>query len=450
MSLRLRLFLMGALVALVAAASVGLFARERVEGEFRQMVEHDDRVAFDRVASDLSTRLARGESREEVARAFARAADAQRRPLVWLSEGGTIAASRSLRDTRVTMGDGGRVSVDRRNEHFVGIGLPHVVLPRQAGTLWMLPSLEGPARLSGGVHRALFHAALFGLLAAIVASLFLGRAMARSLEELTRAARAVAAGDRSTRVAVRGNDEIATLGRNFNALVESIERGETLRKNLVADVAHELRTPVTNLKAHLEALEDGLVAPTPEAIASLREETDRLARLIGDLQEFALADAGALSLTLEDADLADLLRSAALSAGPRAAARGVALTVEGGGHARADRARVAQVLANLIDNALTHTPAGGAVTLRASGSTLTVSDTGEGIAPEHLPFVFERLYRADPSRARATGGAGLGLALVRRIVEAHGGTVGIESTPGRGTTVRIELPSSAVHNPASS
>jgi signal transduction histidine kinase len=442
MSLRLRLFLMGAVVALVAAASVGLFARGRVEGEFRQVLEHDDRVAFDRIASDAQARLARGEPRDEVARAFTRAADEQRRPLAWLAaDGTTFARSRSLAGARITSDARGQVFVSRGSENFVWIGLPHVVLRDAAGTLWMLPSMSGPARLTSGIHRALFHAALFGLLAAIALSLVLGRALAGSLEELTAAARAVAAGDRKTRVVVRGSDEIATLGASFNTLVESIERGETLRKNLVADVAHELRTPVTNLKAHLEALEDGLVAPTPEAIASLREETDRLARLIGDLQDFALAEAGALQLERAPVDLAALLNAAADAARPRASARGVALVVEGAGEAQGDRARLAQVLANLLDNALTHTPEGGTVTLEAAGSALRVSDTGEGIAPEHLPFVFERFYRADPSRARATGGAGLGLALVRRIVEAHGGTIALESTPGRGTSVRIELPS---------
>jgi signal transduction histidine kinase len=442
MSLRLRLFLMGALVALVAAASVGLFARGRVEGEFRQVLEHDDRVAFDRIASDVKARLARGEPRDEVARAFTRAADEQRRPLAWLGyDGATFALSHSLDDARITTDAQGRVFVDRRSEHFVWVGLPRVVLPDSAGTLWMLPPAGGPARLTSGIHRALFHAALFGLLAAIALSLLLGRALARSLEELTAAARAVAAGDRKARVHVRGSDEIATLAASFNVLVESIERGETLRKNLVADVAHELRTPVTNLKAHLEALEDGLVAPTPEAIASLREETDRLARLIGDLQDFALAEAGALNLERTPVDLAALLHAAADAARPRAKARGVALVVQGGGEAQGDRARLAQVLANLLDNALTHTPPGGTVTLEAAGRALTVRDTGEGLAPEHLPFVFERFYRADPSRARATGGAGLGLALVRRIVEAHGGTIALESAPGRGTSVRIELPS---------
>ena len=293
------------------------------------------------------------------------------------------------------------------------------------------------------MQKALVHAALFGLLAALVASLFLGRAIAGSLEELTRAARAVALGDRTRRVAVRGNDEIAKLGASFNALVESIERGETLRRNLVADVAHELRTPVTNLKGHLEALEDGLLSPTPETLASLREETDRLARLIGELQDFTLADAGALTLAREPIELDSFLRSAAAAIEPRAAAQGVAVRATGSGTIEADRARLAQAVANLLDNALNHTPRGGHVNLEGGpGATIVVRDDGEGIAPEHLPFVFERLYRADPSRARATGGAGLGLALVKRLVEAHGGTVAIDSAKGRGTQVTIVLPPS--------
>jgi HAMP domain-containing protein len=222
-TLRLRLFLMGALVAAVAAAAVGLVARGRVEGEFRQFLEHDDLLAFQRVTREVSARLASGEPRPEAVRAFERAAAGQRRPIAWLAANGrVIAASPALRNATIRVAGSGRVSVTRkdgaRNENFVWIGLPRAALPDSAGELVLFPALDaspaGPgAAFQGGVQKGLVHAALFGLLAALVASLFLGRAIARSLEELTRAARAVALGDRTRRVAVRGNDEIAKLAR---------------------------------------------------------------------------------------------------------------------------------------------------------------------------------------------------------------------------------------------
>ena len=468
-SLRFQLFLMSALVALVAVGAVGLIARGRVEGEFRQFIEHGDRVAFERVVAGLRARLARGKSVAQAAQALGHDAQAIPRPVVWLDPSGRLLGTSdpALARAQFTVEPGERLVIRlarkvgngrARTETLVWIGLPHAAIADSAsGTLWLLPAMPteahgalvpaGESGFHGGVRRGLIHAALLGLAVALIASLFLGRAIARSLEELTRATRAVAAGDRTRRVAVEGKGEIATLGASFNALVESLERGEELRRNLVTDVAHELRTPVTNLKAHLEAIEDGLMTPTPATLASLREEIDHLAGLIDELQDLALADAGALELARAPVDLAAVLHAALAAAAPRAQAQGVALTVTADPALRvvADRARILQVLHNLLDNALRHTPRGGHVALEArasdGGGTIVVRDDGAGIPKEHVPFVFERLYRADPSRDRATGGAGLGLALVRRLVEAHGGSVALTSTEGQGTTVTITLPS---------
>ncbi|MEP7028612.1 MAG: ATP-binding protein, partial [Candidatus Eisenbacteria bacterium] len=251
-------------------------------------------------------------------------------------------------------------------------------------------------------------------------------------------------------VPVRGRDEIATLAAGFNALVDAIDRGERLRRNLVTDVAHELRTPVTNLRAQVEAIEDGLLAPSADTLASLREEIVLLTRLIDELQELSLADAGALVLAREAVALERAAGAALAAIAARAEAAGVTLACEVPPLAAvdADPARLAQILRNLLDNALRHTPRGGRVTISACtlgpGAEVSIRDTGEGIAPEHLPHVFERLYRADPSRDRRTGGAGLGLSVVRRLVEAHGGGASIESLPGEGTTARFTLPFAAL------
>jgi signal transduction histidine kinase len=268
----------------------------------------------------------------------------------------------------------------------------------------------------------------------------------RPVRELTAAVQRFAAGDRSARVTVRGRDELATLGAAFNAMGDRIGKEEALRNALVADVAHELRTPLANLRGQIEALQDGLLAPDAAALASLHEEVAILARLVDDLQQLADAESGALQLEPAPVTARAALETAAAGFQPAASARGVTLEVDADPSlvARADPVRLGQILRNLGANALTHTPAGGRVRLAAARDggavAFTVEDTGSGIAPEHLPHVFERFYRADPSRTRATGGAGLGLAVVRQLVIAHGGTVAAASEPGRGTRMTFTLP----------
>jgi two-component system sensor histidine kinase BaeS len=255
-------------------------------------------------------------------------------------------------------------------------------------------------------------------------------------------------GDLSQRVAVNARDEIGQLAHAFNAMADGLARTEQLRRTMVTDVAHELRTPLTNLRGYLEALRDGVAQPRREVIDSLYEEALLLNHLVDDLQDLTLAEAGKLSLYREPTDLPALLAASAEALRPRFDEKNVSLSV---GHVpglplvHVDPKRIGQVLRNLLANAVAYTPEGGSVRLSAEASaeavTICVQDTGVGIAPEHLPNVFERFYRADSSRARATGGAGIGLAIVRQIVEAHGGAITVQSTPGHGTTFRFSLPS---------
>jgi two-component system sensor histidine kinase BaeS len=230
-------------------------------------------------------------------------------------------------------------------------------------------------------------------------------------------------------------------------MADGLARTEALRRAMVTDVAHELRTPLTNLRGYLEAVRDGVTEPRTEVIESLYEEAMLLSDLVDDLQDLTLSEAGQLTLHREPLDVTSLLCAAAQAVQPRARAQGVELTVRTGAdlsRVDADRQRIGQVLRNLVANALTHTSAGGMVRLGAwrSGERVTIEvlDTGSGIPPEHLPNVFERFYRADPSRTRATGGAGIGLAVVKRLVDAHGGCVEVDSAPGRGSRFRFTLP----------
>jgi signal transduction histidine kinase len=285
-----------------------------------------------------------------------------------------------------------------------------------------------------------------GVAAVVMAALF-ARGILRPIGALTVAARQMERGDLSQRVQVTSSDEIGQLGQAFNAMADGLARTEQLRRNMVADVAHELRTPLTNLRGYLEAMRDGVLDVRPETIESLYDEALLLSSLVDDMQDLTLSDAGRLSLHRELVDPAALVNAAAHAAQPHATQQGVELVVDAAAQMpsiSADPQRVGQVLRNLLSNAIAYTPSGGTVHVAARASDdavrVDVRDTGCGIAPEHLPDVFERFYRADPSRARATGGAGIGLALVKQFVHAHGGEVFVASTPGQGTCFSFTLP----------
>ncbi|MEO8287623.1 MAG: HAMP domain-containing sensor histidine kinase [Chloroflexota bacterium] len=274
------------------------------------------------------------------------------------------------------------------------------------------------------------------------------RRISKPISKLTAAARTMAAGDLSVRVASYGVREINDLADAFNSMAGSISAADGQRRQLTADVAHELRTPLSIIKGRLEGMQDGVYPATPEQIALLLDETALLERLIEDLRLLAQADAGQLPLYLEQVCIDGLLDAVARSFGPQALAAGVAIQIVPPGplpEVSADSQRISQVLGNLLANAIRHTPAGGTVTLRAwvdptapGQVNVAVQDTGAGIAPDDLPNIFERFWKADRARSRS-GGAGLGLAIARRIVEAHGGRIWATSALGQGTTVGFTL-----------
>jgi signal transduction histidine kinase len=256
----------------------------------------------------------------------------------------------------------------------------------------------------------------------------------------------MARGDLTQRVKVTSSDEIAELGNAFNTMASSLARTDQLRRNLVADVAHELRTPLTSVLGSLEAMRDGVAEPTPEFLASAYEEGLLLKRLVNDLQELSLAEAGQFHLDRQPVALLGVVEGAAHALANQAQAKEIAIpiTVPSDLIADVDSERIGQVLRNLLTNAIAFTPVYGRVEISAHPSDdwvqVSVKDTGVGIAAEDLPFVFERFYRADKSRTRATGGAGLGLAIAKQWVEAHGGKIQVESELGRGTTFTFTLP----------
>lgn len=291
---------------------------------------------------------------------------------------------------------------------------------------------------------------LAGLTAAVVALVFgfvLFRQITAPLDALTRATQQIAKGDLATRARVRGEDELSRLGRSFNAMAENLERSETARRNMLADVAHELRNPLGIIQSHLEAMLDGVFPTNAEQIASLHDETMLLTRLVDDLREIALADAGQLSVHRTPTDLSALVTRVTEAFQAQAAERQIVLRCETGAKLPLldlDAQRIEQALRNLISNALRYTPETGVVSVKlsrdANSARVEVSDTGSGIAPDALPHVFERFWRADKSRARALGGAGLGLAIARQWIEAHSGQIGVTSELEQGTTFWFTLP----------
>ena len=238
------------------------------------------------------------------------------------------------------------------------------------------------------------------------------------------------------------------MGHTFNRMAADLEQAEQQRRGLMADVAHELRTPLSNIRGYVEAMRDGLAERNDATLEILHQQIAHLNRLVEDLRLLALAEAGALTLHPQPERIDALLQSVADAFGPRAAAKGVVVRCESAADlppVSMDRGRVEQVLHNLVENAVTHTPEGGAVTLSAiipapGFVRVSVADTGGGMEREALDAVFDRFYRLDPSRARATGGAGLGLTIAKQLVEAQGGRIWAESEPGQGSTFIFELP----------
>lgn len=310
------------------------------------------------------------------------------------------------------------------------------------------PSRPRRPSLEARIQQNLLIASLVATVLGVLAALLFARRVARPIEAISAAASQLAQGRLSVRIPdPRGQDEVARLARDFNHMAASLERLEAERKAMIADIAHELRTPLTVMQGRLEAIQDGVFPLERAEIDRLHHQTGLLSRLVEDLRTLSLADAGRLNLVLRELDLAEWARRVASGFQAALEARQIRLALNLPAHpvlVRADPDRLAQVIGNLLHNALAHTPVGGEVALEVSADTthayLKVHDSGPGIPEEALHRVFDRFYRAEASRSRATGGSGLGLSIVKALVELHGGTVTARNHKAGGALFEVRLP----------
>jgi two-component system OmpR family sensor kinase/two-component system sensor histidine kinase BaeS len=344
-------------------------------------------------------------------------------------------------------------------------GAPVMVIDTLVGTILVTPNdFTGTNTLAGQFLTSVNQSIILSVVFASVIVLLLGAILffqiTAPLRQLNKAASGIANGDLSQRVEIRSHDELGELGQTFNQMAESLDSAETKRQHLMADIAHELRTPITVIQANLEAMLDEVLPLDVEQVAVLHDETLLLSRLVADLRLLSQAEAGALKLEPQETEIISLIHRVVEKIKVQAQQNGINLEIEipeDLPRIRIDADRITQVLNNLIGNALRYTPQGGKIIVSAAKSSglagtiqISVTDTGSGIDPEALPFVFDRFYRADQSRARNSGGSGLGLAIVKQLVEAHGGKVGAVSPvfsnadkQGYGTRITITLPGAA-------
>jgi histidine kinase len=292
-------------------------------------------------------------------------------------------------------------------------------------------------------------------ISAIIVSLFVSRRVVTPIRQMMQASQRIAAGRYQERVDVAGQDELGQLAHSFNQMAATLEQTETMRRDLIANVAHELRTPLASIKGYMEGMMDGVLPAEPDTFQQIYQEADRLQRLVNDLQELSRVEAGAFELKQRPLLITQLIEQTAARLRPQFEEKGVSLKLELAKNlprVMADEDRLSQILLNLVGNALQYTPADGIVTISAQSSNpqlpianpqllISISDTGLGIPAEHLPHIFNRFYRVDKSRSRAGGGSGIGLTIAKHLVEAHGGHIWAESVgSGQGSTFSFSLP----------
>jgi signal transduction histidine kinase len=453
-SLTLKLTLAFLLVGLIGAVLVAVFVGVRTQREFDQFIADRDQrdlvdqlaeyyqqagtwQGIDAIAVSFPTRFGRSYMRAPVA-----LVDAEQTVVL-----GTRRYQVGQQLSRAELRQALPVEVDGQVVGSVLVDMPATSPDRTP----VSPETDFLRR----VNLAIGLGALGATILALVVGVLLARAISRPVKELTEGTQRVARGELGHQVPVRTKDELGALAASFNQMSTDLATSNHLRRQMTADVAHELRTPLSVILGYTEALTDGKLHGTPDIYEAMYGEAQLLSHLVDDLRTLSLADAGELTLNRGLIPAGECLERTAVAHSALAAQRGIRIDLQIAPDLPlidVDRERIAQVLANLVSNALRYTPEGGVITLSAGGLDggrvqLQVGDTGPGIAPEHLPYVFKRFYRADDSRP-SNGESGLGLAIAKSLVEAHGGTIQVESVVGQGATFTIVLPAAPLESGA--
>jgi signal transduction histidine kinase len=438
-SLRFRLIIAFIAVIAVTIGAISIFVGQRTLAEIRQFEERREQILATRLESELIRYYYQEGSWEGIQPIMNHIANLYGQHIIVTDADGTVVADSE-----------GKLLGQQRPD-LAGITLSLPPAGGSLGTLYVsaLPSTDPISLwyLFGPIKQYVLWGCLIAGGIALAITLILSQRILSPIKALTQAARGLGEGDLSQRVRVKDKSEVGELAQAFNSMASNLERAEQLQRNMVADVAHELRTPLSNLRGYLEAVRDGLIKPDADTIRSLDEEALLLSRLVDDLQELSLAEAGKLKLVCQAEDISELINQAIAAVRAQAEAKGVSVTTDLPGElpsVNIDSHQVSQVLRNLLDNAVVHTAKGGSITVTAEQQgkwvEVAVTDTGEGIPAEDLPHIFERFYRVDKSRTRATGGSGLGLTIAKRLVEAHGGQIEAQSELGKGSRFTFTIP----------
>jgi len=443
-SLRFRLLLAFTLVILVTIGAVFFFINQATQEEIRQFQEQVDRMLASRMEAELSRYYFQRGDWEGIQPFMEQWGNLYEQRIVLTDANGFVAA-----DSK------GDLLGDLYDPDSLGTSLSS---PRGAGvigTLYINPrsstevSITSIQVLFKEIGLFFIWGGLIAIAIALVMTFFLSRKILAPVITLTSAARRLGRGDLSQRVRLKDKGEMGELAQAFNSMAGDLERTEQLRQNMVADAAHELRTPLSNIRGYLEAIRDGIKKPDADTIRSIDEEATLLSQLVDDLQALSLAEAGELKLDRQAENITKLTKQAVAAKQTQAIAKGVSISTEMSKKlpsVNVDSRRIGQVLHNLLENAIAHTAKSGSIVVVAQKKNnwvkVSVTDTGEGIPAEDLPSIFERFYRVDKSRARATGGSGLGLTIAKRLVEAHGGKIEAQSELGKGSCFSFTIPMS--------
>lgn len=443
-SLRFRIFISFVAIILITIGTVFFFVSRNARGHINQLEQIRKQILISRVQTVLSRYYFTTGSWNGIEPLLTELGKIDSEHIILTDTNGIVIA-----DSAGTL-DGQKYETD-----VPGYPIPLPGTQIVLGIFWAQPEGNDIASTLGlaiAINSFLLWGGLLAAGIALVVTFFLARRITAPVTELTKAAERLGQGDLSQRVEYTGKDEIGNLTNTFNSMAGELERTEKLRRNMVADSAHELRTPISNIRGYLEAVRDGVIKPEPNTVDILYKETMHLSNLVDDLQDLTLADAGELKLVMQPEDIAEVIKhSVAMQA--YLETKGLSITTEipdGLPLVNVDKRRIGQVLRNLLDNAVKHTARGGSikvtVMLLDGLVKISVSDTGEGISEADLPNIFERYYRVDPSRNRATGGSGLGLTIAKRLVEAHGGIIEVQSEIGKGSCFSFTIPASHINN----